>query len=450
MTETASQSGARAEMATRPAPSFAEALTVWAKIGVLSFGGPAGQIALMHRMIVEERRWLSEDRYLHALNFCMLLPGPEAMQLATYAGWRLHGVKGGLAAGLLFVLPGALVVLTLSLLYAAFGKLPAIEALFLGVKAAVLVIVIEALLRIAKRALKRRADWVIGALSFIAIFFLALPFPLIIIAAAAAGFTLTHFDAAARARSNASNGGREEEAAGGAGRTISTIALWLTIWWTPVALATLVFGREHVLTQAGLFFSKLAVVTFGGAYAVLAYMAQAAVESYGWLAPGEMLDGLGLAETTPGPLILVTEFVGYLAAYRYEGGTSWAMGVAGAAMTLWVTFAPCFLWIFAGAPYIERLRAKARLSGALAGVTAAVVGVILNLALWFALHVLFAEVGERWVGLLRLWTPEVGSFDAPAAVLAAIAAVLLLWLHQGVIRTLAICAGLGLALRFAL
>ncbi len=443
MNDTAATAGAGA--GTPPAPSFGQALGVWAKIGVLSFGGPAGQIALMHKIIVEESGWLSEERFLHALNFCMLLPGPEAMQLATYAGWRLHGLRGGLAAGLLFVLPGALVVLALSLLYATLGALPAVEALFLGVKAAVLVIVVEALLRIARRALKRRADWAIAGASFVAIFFLALPFPLIIVAAALAGFLLAHLDANA-----AASVAVEDEPGVTPGQTLSTIALWLTIWWAPVAVAALAVGPEHVLTQTGLFFSKLAVVTFGGAYAVLAYMAQAVVQTHGWLTPGAMLDGLGLAETTPGPLILVTEFVGFLANYRHGGGPPLAMGLLGAAMTLWVTFAPCFLWIFAGAPYIERLRGKARLSGALAGVTAAVVGVILNLALWFALHVLFAQVSERWAGPVRLWTPDWATFDPAAAGLALIAAALLLWAHQGVLRTLGLCALLGLAVRLVL
>lgn len=426
----------------RQQPSFGEALAVWTRIGFLSFGGPAGQIALMHRMIVEERKWLDEQRYLNALNFCMLLPGPEAMQLATYAGWRLHGVPGGLAAGLLFVLPGAFVILALAMIYAAFGNVPAVEALFFGVKAAVLVIVVEALLRIARRALKRRTDWVIGAASFIAIFFLDLPFPLIIAAAALIGFALGSASLPA-AEAEPHPG----EANATLARTAATIALWLAVWIVPLLFVALALGRDHVLAQAGLFFSKLAVVTFGGAYAVLAYMAQQAVETHGWLAPGEMLDGLGLAETTPGPLILVTEFVGYLAAYRSGSVTPLLMGVAGAAVTLWATFAPCFLWIFAGAPYIERIGSNRRLSGALAGVTAAVVGVILNLALWFALHMLFAQVQAVEHGPVRLWTPDTATFDWQAAALSVLAAALLLWRHAGILPTLGICAGLGLLLR---
>ena len=426
------------------APSFREAVAVWARIGVLSFGGPAGQIAMMHKIVVDDHKWLGERQFLNALNFCMLLPGPEAMQLATYVGWRLHGIHGGLAAGLLFVLPGAVVVLALAMAYAAFGTVPAVEALFLGVKAAVLVIVIEALLRIAGRALRRGADWIIAAASFVAIFFLDAPFPLIILGAALAGLALAL----------TANAQPEHEQAAGTepvrpARTAATVALWLAVWVVPLALLAIALGTDHVLTQAGLFFSKLAVVTFGGAYAVLAYMAQQAVETYGWLDAGEMLDGLGLAETTPGPLILVTEFVGYLAAYRQGGGVPVLMGIAGAIVTLWATFAPCFLWIFAGAPYIERIGSNARAAGALAGVTAAVVGVILNLALWFALHVLFADVEAVQVGPLRLWTPELASFDAQAGALGLLAA-LLLWRRLGIVTTLGVCAACGLLLRLAL
>jgi chromate transporter len=292
---------------TSPRPTFQEALAVWAKIGVLSFGKPAGQIALMHRVLVDERRWISEDRFLHGLNFCMLLPGPEAMQLATYVGWRLHGTLGGLAAGLLFVLPGALVVLGLSILYAYFGQVPIVEAAFIGIKAAVLVIVIEALLRVARRALRGAYDGVIAVLAFIAIFFFAVPFPLVIAAAALAGF-------AARSAKPAEQPAPPPAAAVPLAQTLKTAALWLAIWIVPLLLVTATFGRTHVTTDIALFFSKLAIVTFGGAYSVLAYMAQQAVEAYGWLSAGEMLDGLGLAETTPGPLILVTEFVGFLPA----------------------------------------------------------------------------------------------------------------------------------------
>jgi chromate transporter len=425
---------------TETKPSFAEALKLWGKIGLLSFGGPAGQIALMHRLMVDERRWISEQRFLHALNFCMLLPGPEAMQLATYIGWRLHGTIGGLAAGLLFVLPGAAIVLALTVAYAYFGKVPLVEAAFLGIKAAVLVIVIEALLRVAKRALRGPYDVAIAAAAFVAIFFFAVPFPLIIAAAAAIGFLQA---SAAPHRAPAAAPARLE--AMPLSRTIATIALWLAIWIVPLLAAAAIFGRAHVTTDISLFFSKLAVVTFGGAYSVLAYMAQQAVETYGWLTAGEMLDGLGLAETTPGPLILVTEFVGFLAGFRQGGEPKLAFGFLGAALTLWATFAPCFLWIFAGAPYVERLSANPRLAGALAGVTAAVVGVILNLSLWFALHVLFGTVTATWLGPLQLWTPDLATLNVGALLLAILAAILLFGFHVGIAGTLAIAAASSLA-----
>lgn len=419
-------------------PTYAEALKVWARIGLLSFGGPAGQIALMHRELVEERKWIDESRYLNALNFCMLLPGPEAMQLATYVGWRLHGLKGGLTAGLLFVIPGALVVLALSMLYAAFGKLPLVEAVFVGIKAAVLAIVVEALLRIARRSLRDGVAWAIAGAAFVAIFFLAVPFPLIVLAAALIGY-MRGVDMAAV------SGIAQAEVRVPIAQTLATIVVWLAIWLVPLAILAAMFGPAHVLSQIALFFSKLAVVTFGGAYAVLAYMAQDVVETHRWLTAGEMLDGLGLAETTPGPLILVTEFVGFLAAHRHGGGNPWVMGVLGAIVTLWATFAPCFLWIFAGAPYIERLNAEPRLKAALAAVTAAVVGVILNLTVWFALHVLFATVTERFAGPLRLHVPEPGSISGPALILSGIAVVLLFMLHRGVLTTLAVCGALALA-----
>jgi chromate transporter len=410
--------------------TFSQALKVWARIGCLSFGGPAGQIALMHREIVDERQWLSEKEYLSALNFCMLLPGPEAMQLATYAGWKLHGVRGGLAAGLLFVLPGAFVVLALTMLYAGFGKLPVVDAIFYGIKAAVLAIVIEALLRVARRALKTNADWVLAALAFLALFCFAVPFPLIIIAAAVYGFVRA-------------NGANEIHTA-----TLptfsalgTTIGVWAAIWLVPLAALAIFLGPNHVLTEIGVFFSKLAVVTFGGAYAVLAYMAQAAVEQKGWLTAPEMIDGLALAETTPGPLILVTQFVGYFAALR-ETGSIWG-GIAGAIVTLWMTFAPCFLWIFAGAPYIEAIGKRPKLSGALAAITAAVVGVILNLSVWFGLHVLFGKVERYEAGWFRPWVPDWINLDWFALGLSIVAALALLRFHLGIIRTLIICAAMG-------
>lgn len=413
-------------------PSLRDAFLVFLRIGLLSFGGPAAQISLMHKELVDARPWLSEKQFLSALSFCMLLPGPEAMQLATYAGWRLYGVLGGVIAGFLFVAPGALVILSLSLIYAFYGATPLIEGLFIGVKAAVLIIVIEALSKVSKRALKARWHWVVAAIAFIAIFFLNAPFPLIIIAAAGIGFWLTKSEVGARSEpqedSNASLLG-----------AVRTFILWLAIWVAPIA-AIWIFGGEPLLLEVAGFFSKLAVVTFGGAYAVLAYMAQDVVTGFGWLTAGEMMDGLGLAETTPGPLILVTQFVGFLAGFG-EGG--WLLALASAAVTLWVTFIPCFLWIFLGAPYIASISARPRLNGALSGITAAVVGVILNLSLWFALHVFFFEVTQTSIGPVTLWQPTLQSIDWRVAVLAGISAFLLLKLKWGIGKTLPLVAALG-------
>lgn len=423
-----------------PPPAFEEALATWARIGVLSFGGPTAQIALMHKVIVEEKRWLTENQYLNALSFCMLLPGPEAMQLATYAGWRLHGLAGGLAAGLLFVLPGAAVVLALSMVYAVFGKVPLVEAAFLGIKAAVLVIVIEALLRISKRALKTNTHWCIAAAAFVAIFFLGLPFPALIAAAALIGYV------------QGDNGPAPVLAPPAPiplTHTLATIAAWTAIWVLPLLAIAALTGPAHVLAQLAWFFSKLAMVTFGGAYAVLAYMGQDVVVHYRWLEAGQMMDGLGLAETTPGPLILVTEFVGFLAAYRHGGEPALLMGIGGAAVALWATFAPCFLWIFSGAPYIDRIIAEPRLRGALSAITASVVGVILNLAIWFALHVFFADVTLETAGPLRLWTPTLATLDGRVVALAALSAFLLLGRHWNIAATLAVTAALSLAMRMA-
>ena len=423
--------------------SLTQAFRVFARIGLLSFGGPAGQIALMHRELVEQRPWLSEQEYLRALNFCMLLPGPEAMQLATYAGWRLHGVKGGLMAGLLFVLPGAAIVLLISVLYSQFGRLPLVEAAFFGIKAAVLAIVLEALIKVSKRGLKLPAHWIIAGLAFIALFVFAIPFPLVIAAAGLAGWMMTQ--AATAAGQSVPSPAKVP-----ASSTVQTIALWLVIWFAPVAAVALLVYPDHLLVQVGLFFSKLAVVTFGGAYAVLAYMAQQAVQTHGWLTAEQMIDGLGLAETTPGPLILVTEFVGYMAGFRSAGLLgSIGMGLAGAAMALWVTFAPCFLWIFAGAPYIERLAHMPRLSGALAAITAAVVGVIANLALWFGLHVIFGEVTRISTGIFSITWPTWSTINIAAIGLFGLSTAMLLLWHQGLARTLGTCAAIGLALGVA-
>lgn len=412
--------------------SFGEALKVWARIGLLSFGGPAAQIALMHRVLVDERKWLAEERFLHALNFCMLLPGPEAMQLATYAGWRLHGLRGGLAAGLLFVLPGALVVLALSILYVALGSLPAIGAVFFGIKAAVLAIVLEALLRVSRRALRQGSDWLIAAAAFIALYAFAVPFPLIILAAGIVGFFRSPGTSiqAAPVRVDL-------------GQTIITAMVWLALWLLPVALILIAFGPNHVLSGIAVFFSKLAVVTFGGAYAVLAYLAQEVVQTRGWLTTGEMVDGLGLAETTPGPLILVIEYAAYVSAHRFAGGV-WG-GIAGAAIALWVTFVPCFMWIFLFAPYLDYLRSMPRLSGALAAITAAVVGVIFNLSLWFALHVLFDKLIRITRPPLDVWFPDVASVNLLSVLLAAAAGLMLLKFHLGVVRTILASALAGLA-----
>lgn len=415
-------------------PGWAEMAGVFGRIGVLSFGGPAGQIALMHRELVEARGWLSERDYLSALSLCMLLPGPEAMQLATYAGWRLGGAAGGLLAGLLFVLPGAAVVTALAVLYAGLGGLPAVQGLFGGVQAAVVVIVVEALLRLARRALRGRAAWAIAALAFGAIFAFGVPFPAIVAGAALAGAlvltgALPPMDPARAAQPSAIPSIRA---------TLRTVLVWGAVWLLP--LAALWVWEGGLLAELGVFFSRLAVVTFGGAYAVLAWMAQAAVGDHGWLSTAEMIDGLGLAETTPGPLILVTVFVGYLAAFR-EGGLGF--GLAGVAVTLWMTFAPCFLWVFAGAPWIGRITSQPRLAAALAGVAAAVVGVILNLSLWFSAHVLFQRVDQVDLGSVSMILPDPASLEPFTALVMAVAAVLLLRFHAGLGVVLAASAGLG-------
>jgi len=431
-------------------PSFGEAFLLWLKIGCINFGGPAGQIALMHRTLVDEKKWVDEARFLHALNFCMLLPGPEAQKLATYLGWLLHGVRGGLSAGILFVLPGALVMLALSLLYALGRGIPLVDGALFGIKAAVLVIVIEALFRIGKRALKSSILLGLAAAAFIGIFFLMLPFPLIVAAAALVGYLVAR---------------RSPELLGLSGETENVLPAdenrWrhfavaaivgLITWLAPIALAALIFGPTHVLVSIGAFFSKLAVVSFGGAYALLAYMAQEAVQTYGWMTAPEMVDGLGLAETTPGPLILVTQFVGFLAAFREAAPFSPVVaGVLGAAMTTWVTFVPSMLWIFAGAPFVEPLRANRQLSGALAAITAAVVGVILNLSMWFALHVLFGKVTEMHAGPLRWYAFDPLALDLRATALAVIAAVLAFGLHRSLIEVVVAMAALGVIIQLTL
>ncbi len=421
--------------------TFREALGVWLKIGCLGFGGPAGQIALMHRILVDEKKWVEEQRYLHALNFCMLLPGPEAQKLATYVGWLLHGTRGGLAAGILFVLPGALVMLAVSLLYVLGQGIPAVEGALFGIKAAVLVIVVEALLRIGRRGLKTRLLVGIAAAAFIGIFFLDLPFPLIIVAAGAIGFFFTQ-------KTNVAKGSGEPARWRQALKFFTVGSL---LWLAPVALVLAILGPGHVMADIAAFFSKLAVVSFGGAYALLAYMAQQTVETYGWMSAPEMVDGLGLAETLPGPLIKITQFVGFLAAYRDPAPFSpVGAAVLGSALTTWVTFALPMMLIFAGAPFIEQLRSNQRLSGALQAVTAAVVGVILNLTVWFALHVLFPRVEEVRAGPLRWYAFDPASLDWKAAALAVVAAVLMLRMRRGLVETVAVMALLGMLSRFLL
>jgi chromate transporter len=411
--------------------------------------GPAGQIAMMHRVLVDEKKWVDEPRFLHALNFCMLLPGPEAQQLATYNGWLLHGVRGGLTAGILFVIPGALVMLGLSLLYALGRGLSLVDGALFGIKAAVLVIVVEALIRIGRRALKTRLLVGLAGAAFVGIFFLALPFPLIVAAAALIGYLVAR-TSPRRLGISAESVAVTPHVPGRWRQAVIAILAGLALWWAPVLLVVLTLGPSHVLVALGTFFSKLAVVSFGGAYALLAYMAQEVVETRGWLSAAEMVDGLGLAETTPGPLILVTQFVGFLAAFRnptpFDAITA---GIVGAAMTTWVTFTASMLWIFAGAPYIEELRGNRHLAGALAAITAAVVGVILNLSVWFALHVLFGRVEETRVGWLRWYAFDPWVLDWKAAILATIAGVLAFRFHRGLVEVVTLMAALGIALRFA-
>lgn len=438
-------------------PSLAEATKVWLRIGCLSFGGPAGQIALMHREVVDDRRWISDKRFLHALNFCSLLPGPEAQQLATYLGWLLHGAKGGLIAGTLFILPGALVMFVLSAIFVTAGDVPAVAALFFGLKCAVLVIVFEALLRVAARALKGAVPWLLAAAAFAALFLFSVPFPLVVLAAALIGaLGPDWFSGGSHASAKAGPPALLDavmDADPGYARRLARSARWagfaaLAIWALPVVALLPLSG---VYTDVAWFFSKMAVVTFGGAYAVLSYVAQEAVEGYAWLSAAEMLTGLGLAETTPGPLILVLQFVGFLAGFGAEGGPSGlAGGLAASLLTLWVTFAPCFAFVFLGAPAVERLQEKRALAGALAAITAAVVGVIANLALWFGLRVVFAEVRPLDWSVLSLDLPVPASLDLPALGIVLVASVALFRFRLGVLKTLGVCSLAGLLLKAVL
>jgi chromate transporter len=441
-------------------PAFREAAALWFRVGCLSFGGPAGQIALMHRLIVEERRWISDARFLHALNYCMLLPGPEAQQLATYIGWLMHGLKGGIVAGLLFILPGALVMLALSVVYFLYADVPAIQAVLFGLKAAVLAIVLEAVMRIGRRTLTSAWLGVIAACAFAGLFFFNLPFPLIILSAGIAGLLAGIYGplGAAQSAADAKNldglidrlmtEGRLPHTNRNSRKTVAIAMASLGAWAAPIAFAFMATPEGSIWREQSVLFSKAALVTFGGAYAVLPYVAQQAVETYAWLGPQEMIHGLALAETTPGPLILVLQFVGFLSAAREAGGLHPLLaGTLGAALTLWVTFAPSFLWIFVGAPYAEAIRNIRALQFALKAITAAVLGVVLNLAIWFALHVLFTSVGETAHGPIRLYVPQFDTLDIGALALSLIAATALLRAKLGVVPVLALSAALGAFLK---
>jgi chromate transporter len=444
--------------------SFGDAVRVWLRIASLSFGGPAGQIAVMHRILVDEKRWIGESRFLHALNYCMLLPGPEAQQLAIYIGWLLHKTKGGLVAGILFVLPGFLSILALSYVYVIFGNVGVVEGLFFGLKAAVLAVVLQAVVRIGKRALRNGVMLLIAVAAFLAIFVFHVPFPLIIVTAALIGYI------GGRAGSPLFQvgGGHGSSGPGLADRdsalgeetpdharpnlawSLKISAAFLFLWLAPVIAIVLVFGTENVFSQIGIFFSRMAMVTFGGAYAVLSYVAQEAVQNYGWLQPGEMLDGLGMAETTPGPLIQVVQFVGFMGAYRDPGTLSpLTAATLASILTTWVTFMPCFLWIFLGAPFIEGLRNSRALTGAMSAITAAVVGVIMNLAVWFALHVIFGEV-VRWQAYgIVLDIPVLSSINFASALLTLAAVIAIFRFRVGMMQTLLASSLAGIVWRGA-
>jgi chromate transporter len=445
--------------------SMAEAFRVWLRVAALSFGGPAGQIAVMHRILVEEKRWVSENRFLNALNYCMLLPGPEAQQLATYIGWLMHRTRGGILAGGLFVLPGIVAIMALSWIYALYGKVGIVSALFFGLKAAVLAVVLDAVVRIGKRALKNGVMIALAAAAFVAIFFMGVPFPIIVLGAGLIGFV-----GGRAGRREFEVGGGHGPAKGKAGEPVESLlgeelpaharptvagalrvsAVWLVLWLVPVAALLLTLGTGNVFSEIAVFFSKMAMVTFGGAYAVLAYVAQEAVQTYGWLMPGEMLDGLGMAETTPGPLIMVLQFVGFMAAYRAPGALNPLLaGTLGGLLATWVTFIPCFLWIFLGAPFIEVLRGNKALAGALSAITAAVVGVILNLAVWFAIHTVFAEVRPLHWGPLGFDAPLLGSVNLWALALSAVAVIAMFRFRVGMVPTLAATSAAGVALYLA-
>lgn len=439
--------GAAGPDAAPPGPTFREACAAYARIGVESFGGPAAQIAVARRVLVDEKRWIDDDRFAHALNFCMLLPGPEATQTVTYVGWLLHGVRGGIAAGLLFILPGALVMFAFAGLYAEFGRVPFVETLFFGVKAAVLAIVAEAVMRVAKRALRTRFHGVLAVLSFVALFAFRVPFPAVVAAAALAGFVASRIAPASGAAVAAPLPG-DDVARPSVLRTLRTAVIGLAVWFAPLVLLAAWQGQDGLHVRQGLFFSEVAVVTFGGAYAVLAYVQQRVVADFGWITAPQMLDGLGLAETTPGPLILVLQFVAFVGAHQHPGGLPpFLAGTLGALVCLWTTFVPCFVWIFVGAPWVERLRTVGALSAALAAITAAVLGVIANLAVWFTVHVLFARSGDVAIGPVRVLVPEWGSLDGAALAVAVAAAVAIFRFRLGLAWVLAGSIALGAGLR---
>lgn len=454
----ATSGGASSSDGIRADVSLATAFGTWCRVAALSFGGPAGQIAVMHRILVEEKKWIGEERFLHALNCCQLLPGPEAQQLATYIGWLMHGPRGGVLAGTLFVLPGFLSILVLSMLYIRFQQTELLLAVFFGLQPAVIAIVAEAVFRIGRRVLKNRTKIALAAISFVAIFFVGIPFPLLIVLAGLAGYFggRRGLAAAGVVEPSVQSVGRNNTPAGSstAGRVVGghwrhsllVTAICLPLWFGPLIAFWWALGGDSVLVQEGLFFSQAALVTFGGAYSVLAYVAQRAVEDHRWLSPGEMQDGLGMAETTPGPLIMVVQFVGYLGAYRNPGPFTPAVaGILGSVVTTWVTFVPCFYWIFLGAPYFERIRTHQPLTNALAAISAAVVGAVLNLAVWFALHTLFGSVSVVDIGGLTVQAPDWRSFDPASGAIAAVALVLIFLAKRGIGVTLVTCVGLGIA-----
>ena len=445
--------------------SLREAFWIWLRVAALSFGGPAGQIAVMHRILVEEKRWVSEERFLHALNYCMLLPGPEAQQLATYIGWLMHRTLGGIMAGGLFVLPGVVSIMALSYIYAGWGNVSIVAALFFGLKAAVLAIVIEAVVRIGKRSLRNQALIGLAAAAFIGIFFFNVPFPIIVFGAALIGFVAQTIGVTAFQGGGGHGAGKKggevvvdsllgehlpEHARPTVARALKSSSVWLALWLIPVIALLATLGGDNVFSQIAVFFSKMAMVTFGGAYAVLAYVAQQAVENYHWLKPGEMLDGLGMAETTPGPLIMVLQFVGFMAAYRDPGGLSPMLaGTLGGLLATWVTFTPCFLWIFLGAPFVEKLRGNKSLNAALSALTAAVVGVILNLAIWFAIHTVFRQTVHVQAFPLSFDAPVLTSVNGWALALSVAAAFAIFRFKAGMIPTLAACCAAGVVLHLA-